>query len=153
MKLKTFIDTPPWEWPEDAARIFLEALRDDGVDESERLLAAELTGDSTVINDELAGELLAILSDDKESDNLCARAAISLGPALEYAFIDGFEDPDDVPISDNKFHEIQETLCRLYLHTDVAKEVRRRILEASARAPQDWHLDAIREAYASADDP
>jgi HEAT repeat protein len=151
MKLKTFIDTPPWEWPEDAARIFLEALRDDRVDESERLLAAELAGDSTVINDELADELLVIVGDDKESDSLRARAAISLGPALEYAFIDGFEDPDDVPISENKFHEIQESLCNLYLNTDVPKEVRRRVLEASVRAPQDWHPNAIWEAYASAD--
>jgi hypothetical protein len=46
MKLKTFRDTPPYEWPEDAARIFLAALRDDRADESERLLAAELAGDS-----------------------------------------------------------------------------------------------------------
>jgi hypothetical protein len=152
MKLKTFTDTPPWEWPEDADKIFLEALRNDQADESERLLAAELAGDSTVINDELADELLVIVSDDKESDSLRARAAISLGPALEYAFIDGFEDPDDVPISENKFHEIQEMLCNLYLDTGVPTEVRRRILEASVRAPQDWHPDAIREAYASADE-
>ena len=75
--------------------------------------------------------------------------------AFRQAFedIDGFEDPADVPISENKFHEIQEALCNLYLHTDVPKEVRRRILEASVRAPQDWHPDAIREAYASADEP
>jgi len=152
MKLKTYIDTPPWEWPEDADKIFLEALRDDQADESERLLAAELAGDSTVINDELADELLVIVSDDKESDSLRARAAISLGPALEYAFIDGFEDPDDVPISENKFQEIQETLCKLYLDTDVPKEVRRRILEASVRAPQDWHRSVIKEAYSSADE-
>jgi len=151
MDLKNFEDIPPWEWPEDADRIFLEALRDDQADESERLLAAELAGDSTVINDELAGELLVILSDDKESDSLRARAAISIGPALEYAFIDGFEVPEDVPISENKFHEIQKTLCKLYLNTNVPKEVRRRVLEASVRAPQDWHRDAIREAYSSAD--
>jgi hypothetical protein len=74
--------------------------------------------------------------------------------AFRQAFedIDGFEDPADVPISENKFHEIQEALCNLYLHTDVPKEVRRRILEASVRALQDWHPDAIREAYASADE-
>jgi hypothetical protein len=152
MKLKTYIDTPPWEWPEDADKIFSEALRDDQADESERLLAAELAGDATVINDELADELLGIVSDDNESAGLRARAAISLGPALEYVFIDGFEDPEEVPISENKFHEIQETLCKLYLDTDVPKEVRRRILEASVRAPQNWHPDAIREAYASADE-
>jgi hypothetical protein len=34
----------------------------------------------------------------------------------------------------------------------VPKDVRRRILEASVRAPQDWHPDAIRAAYASDDE-
>jgi len=152
MDLKIFADTPPWEWPEDAHNIFLAVLRDDQADESERLLAVGLAGESTVINDELAGEMLTIVSDDKDSDSLRARAAISLGPALEYAFIDGFEDPEDVPISENKFHEIQDSLCNLYLDTNVPKEVRRRVLEASVRAPQDWHQSAIREAYSSADE-
>jgi len=151
MGLKIFIDTPPWEWPEDADKMFLGILSNDQADESERLLAAELAGDSTVINDELVDALLAIVSGGKDSDSLRARAAISLGPALEYAYIDGFEDADDVPISENKFHEIRQSLCKLYLDTDVQQEVRRRILEASVRAPQDWHQDAIREAYSSAD--
>ena len=30
--------------------------------------------------------------------------------------------------------------------------MRRRILEASVRAPQDWHQDAVRAAYSSADE-
>ena len=151
MDLRFFKKTPSWEWPEDADRIIIKVLRDNQANESEHLLAAKLAGDSTVINDELAGELLAILSDDKVSDSLRARAAISLGPALEYAFIDGFDDPDDVPISENIFHEIQELLYKLYLNTNVPEEVRRRVLEASVRAPQDWHQKAIREAYSSED--
>ena len=152
MDLKIFIDIPPWEWPEDADKIFLETLRDDQADESERLLAAELAGDFTVINDELADELLVMVSGGEDSDSLRARAAISLGPALEYAYIDGFEDADDVLISENKFHEIQDSLYNLYMNTDIPQEVRRRILEASVRAPQDWHPDAIREAYSSAEE-
>jgi hypothetical protein len=32
MDLKNFMDTPPWEWPEDAAKKFLEILRDDQTD-------------------------------------------------------------------------------------------------------------------------
>jgi uncharacterized protein (UPF0147 family) len=143
MDLKNFIDTPPWEWPEGVDKILLKALRDDQADESERLLAAELAGDSTVINEELAGELLDIVSDDKDSDSLRARAAISLGSALEYAFIDGFEDPEDVPISENKFHEMQESLYNLYLDTNVPKEVRRRILEALETENQDIHYEAV----------
>jgi len=152
MALKIFEDIPPWEWPEDAARIFLRVLADDKADESERLLAAELGGDFVVINDELVDALLTIVHNGKDSDSLRARAAISLGPALEYAYIDGFEDAEDVPISENKFHEIQELLCKLFMDTDVPQEVRRRIIEASVRAPQDWHQDAIREAYSSADE-
>ena len=101
MALKIFEDIPPWEWPEDAAKIFLEVLRDDQADESERLLAAELAGEATVINDELVDALLAIVRSDHDPDSLRAKAVISLGPALEYAYIDGFEDAEDVPISEN----------------------------------------------------
>ena len=127
MKLKTFLETPPWDWPEDVDKIILKVLRDNSVDESERLLAVELASDSTVINDDLAGELLAIVYENKNSDSLRGRAAISLGPALEYAFIDGFEDPDDVPISENRFREIQESLYKLYFDANTPEEVRRRL--------------------------
>ena len=152
MALKIFEDIPPWEWPEDAAKIFLEVLRDDQADESERLLAAELAGDATVINDELVDALLAIVRSGHDPDSLRAKAVISLGPALEYAYIDGFEDAEDVPISENKFHEIQESLCKLYMDTKIPHEVRRRILEASVRATQEWHKNTIREAYSSGDE-
>jgi hypothetical protein len=152
MALKIFEDIPPWEWPEDAAKIFLEVLRDDQAVESERLLAAELAGDATVINDELVEALLTIVRSGHDPDSLRAKAVISLGPALEYAYIDGFEDAEDVPISENKFHEIQESLCKLYMDTKVPREVHRRILEASVRATQKWHKNAIREAYSSGDE-
>ena len=42
-------------------------------------------------------------------------------------------------------------LQKLYLDNSVPKEVRRRILEASVRAPEDWHKDAIKSAYLSGD--
>ena len=38
------------------------------------------------------------------------------------------------------------------MDTRVPHEVRRRILEASVRAPQKWHQNAIREAYSSGDE-
>ena len=41
--------------------MFLRVLRDDRADESDRLLAAKMAGDCTVINDELAGALLSIV--------------------------------------------------------------------------------------------
>ena len=152
MNLKTLHDTPPWEWPEDAGEMFLEILRDEQADESERLLAAELAGDSTVINDELADALLSILVSGDEPEDLRARAVISLGPALEYADIEGFDEPEYVPISEQTFTRIQKTLRKLYMDAGVPKEVRRLILEASVRAPQDWHRDAVRAAYSSYDE-
>ena len=81
-----------------------------------------------------------------------ATAAIALGPVLEQADMDGFEDPDDMPITEKTFRGIQESLRDLYLDADVPKEVRRRVLEASIRSPQHWHQDAIRAAYPSDDE-
>jgi hypothetical protein len=152
MDLKTLKDTPTWEWPEGAETMFLGILRDDRADESHRLLAAELAGDFTVINDELADVLLSILCSGDESEKMRGKTAISLGPALENADMDGFDDPDDVAISEQTFRKIQETLRKLYMDADVPKEVRRRTLEASVRAPQNWHPDAVRAAYSSDDD-
>jgi hypothetical protein len=152
MDLKTLKDTPPWDWPEGIGRMFLEILRDDQADESDRLLAAELAGDFTVINDDLATALLSIVPNGDESEELRGRAAVSLGPALEYAYIEEFEDPDDVAIREQTFRRIQETLRELYMDAEVPKDVRRRILEASVRAPQNWHPDAVRAAYSSDDE-
>lgn len=151
MDLKTLKDTPPCDWPEGAGKMFLGILRDGQADESDRLLATELAGDFTVINDELVDALLSILHSGVESEELRCQAVISLGAALEHADTDGFEDPGDVPITEQTFHGTQESLCKLYMDADVPKNVRRRILEASVRAPQDWHQDAVRAAYSSDD--
>jgi len=151
MDLKTLQEIPPWEWPEGAGKMFLGILRDEKADESERLLAAELAGDFTVIDDKLADELLAITCKGDEPEDLRAQAAISLGPALESADLDGFEDPEYVPITEQTFSRIQKTLRKLYLDAQVPTEVRRCILEASVRAPQAWHRDAVRAAYFSDD--
>ena len=110
MDLKTLLDTPPWDWPGDAGRTFWRILTDPRSKESDRLVAAELAGDFTVINDELADTLVTIASSADEPEQLRARAAISLGPVLEQADTDGFEDPDDVPVTENTFHTIQESL-------------------------------------------
>ena len=151
MDLKTFLDTPPWDWPRDAGRIFWRILVDQQANETDRLVAAELAGDFTVINDDLAATLLTIAGSPDEPEQLRARAAISLGPVLEHADTDGFEDPDDVPITERTFHNIQDSLEKLYRDNSTPKEVRRRSLEASVRAPQTWHQDAIRHAYLSGD--
>ena len=151
MDLRTLLDTPPWDWPRDAGRMLRKVLVDQQANESDRLVAAELAGDFTVINDDLADALLTIVCSADEPDQLRARAAISLGPVLEQAYTDGFEDPDDVPINEPTFRNIQDSMEKLYLDNNTPKEVRRRILEGSVRAPETWHQDAIKNAYSSGD--
>src|SRR5580658_717746 len=152
MDLKSLQDTPPWEWPLDAGKTFLRFLIDPRASESDRLIAADLAGDSVVIDDELAEALLTIVGSSDESEQLRARAVISLGPVLELADTDGFDDPDMLPpITERGFRKIQHSLRKLYLDASTPKEARRRILEASVRAPEEWHQDAIREAYSSGD--
>ncbi len=152
MDVKTLSEIAPWDWPEGASRTLLAVLADDRADASDRILAAELAGDFTAVNDNLVDALLSILQSGEASDELRGQAAISLGPVLEHADTGGFEDPDDVPISEGTFHRIQDSLRKLYTDAGVPKDVRRRILEASVRAPQGWHQDAIRAAYCSEDE-
>lgn len=149
-------EIPPWEWPEGTRDLLLDVLRDTRSTEADLLLAAELAGDYTVIDDELVGALLSILRDPDKPDEVRGAAAIAFGPALEQADLEGFDEipglPCDQPISESTFHEIQATLRELYSEAGVPKEVQRRILEGSVRAPEEWHADAIRAAYASGDD-
>ncbi len=152
MDLKVLKDAAPWDWPKDADRVLLEILGDERADETERLLAAELAGCFTVVNDELAGALLAIVLRSDETERLRSTAASSLGPVLEHCDVDGFEDDDYAPISEDTFRMIQKSLHGLYRDSDVPKEVRRRVLEASVHAPQEWHAEAVREAYSGTDE-
>ena len=150
--LEVLQDIPPWEWPEDTGEVLLGILLDDQAPEPDRALAAELAGDYTVINDELAQALLSNLANGNRSEEVRSRAAISLGPVLEQGYIEEFEDPDELPITQRTFDAIQQSLHELYADARAPKEVRRSILEASVRAPQDWHRDAVRAAYASDDE-
>jgi hypothetical protein len=152
MNLRTLTDTPPWDWPEGTGKALLDILRDDRGSESDLLLATELAGDFTVINDDLVDALLSILRRGDKPEAVRGRAAISLGPVVEHVDTESFEDFDDLPITGRTFHRIQESLRKLYMDANVPRDVRRRILEASVRAPQDWHPDAIRAAYASDDE-
>lgn len=151
MDLKILLDTPPWDWPRDAGKKFHQVLTDSKASEADRLIAAELAGDFTVINDALSDALLGIVSSADEPEELRATAAISFGAVLEHADMCEFDDPDDVPITEDTFHRIQLTLHKLYLDNGIPVLVRRRILEASVRAPEDWHLEAISQAWSSGD--
>jgi len=150
-ELNTLKDTPPWKWPKETGKLFLKILQDPGSDPTVRLLAIDLAGDFTVMDDRLAEVLLDILENEDETENLRTRAAISLGPVLEYSCTFGLES-DDSAISPEMAEQIKESFHRLYETTDVPKEVRRRILEVSVRAPQGWHKKAVRAAYASDDE-
>jgi hypothetical protein len=152
MNLKTLSDIPPWDWPEGTGKMLLDILRNHAAGEADLLLATELAGDCIVINDELADELLAIVRASDKSGEVRARAAISLGPALEDADIHGFEEPEYSSIGERTFAKIKASLHALYMDAGVPENVRRGILEASVRAPQRWHEHAIRAAYASGDE-
>jgi hypothetical protein len=153
MNLKTLKNTPPWDWPEDAGTVIMQTLADSQAKKSERLLAVELAGETVVLDDKIADALLAIVGSSDESENLRARAAISLGPGLEEADLEGFDEDDDEPhLSQRTFDAIQKTFRSLFHDARVPKEVRRRVLEASVRSPQDWHAAAVRSAYAGDDE-
>jgi hypothetical protein len=151
MDLTTLLDMPPWDWPRDARKMFQEALSDRRANESDRLAAASLAGDLTVIDNDLADALLAVAGNANEPEPLRVQVAISLGPVLEQAYTFEFEDPDDVPITEPTFRNIQDSLRKIYLDNRTPKELRRRVLEASVRAPEAWHRDAIGDAYSSGD--
>jgi hypothetical protein len=151
MDLNVLHATDPWDWPKETPALLLEVLKNAQATEEDLLKAVEMAGEFCVINDDLALALLAIVGQEDKPERIRGLSAIALGPALEDADTFGFEDPDDVPISETSFETIQSTFETLFANTDLPKEVRRRILEASVRAPQAWHKDAIRAAYADPD--
>lgn len=152
MNLEEIYEIAPWEWPEEADEIIFDALNDPDADPAQRLLAAEMAGNSVVANDKLARALLAIIENGEEAIKLRSQAAISLGPALEHAYLYEFDDPDDMQVTEKVFRLIQTALEKIYYDANFPKDVRRSILEASIRAPQEWHEKAVRAAYQSDDE-
>ena len=153
MDIKTLYDEIlPWEWPENAGEIFTKVLNDPSATLSDRLMAAEMAGDLVVFDDGLAATLLRVVSNSDEPVDLRKKAVISFGPAFENADIFAFEDPDDIVISEEEFHKLKKSLKHLYYDASVPEEVRRSILEAIIRAPEDWHTAAVRAAFNSSDE-
>jgi HEAT repeat protein len=152
MDLKIINDMPPWEWPAETAEMLLNVLCDPAADFSDRLLAVEMAGDMVVVNNELAETLLGVVENNDETEELRARAVISLGPALEHADIYEFDDPDDIVLSEEVFQRIQASLQKIYHDAGIPKNVRRRVLEAAVRAPLDWHSGAVQAAFAGEDE-
>jgi hypothetical protein len=152
MNLEILAELAPWDWPEETGQVLLNALRNPGLAQSDRMIAVELAGNFVVVNDELVAELLVIVGAAREPVDLRALAAIGIGPALESGDLDGFDEDYGAPISEGCYLETQKVFREVCRDAEVPKEVRRRVLEASVRAPQDWHREAIREAYASTDE-
>jgi hypothetical protein len=142
-------DIPPWEWPRDTPKRLLDVLNDRSASEPDRLIAARCAGDMVVVNDALVKALLRVVGAADESDEIRAAAAISLGPVLEHTDTFEFDDPEDTYISEDTFDLIQLAFEKLFVDESVPVLVRRRILEASVRAPEDWHRVAIELAYLS----
>ena len=149
MDLKTLKKTPSWEWPDNADGFLIGVLGDENADPADRMIAAELAGEFSVAGDKMADALLSVIKSNHENERLRTKAVSSLGPGLEYADMMEFEDPDDIMISEKTFKKIQGTLRKLYMDAGVSAFLRRRILEASVRAPQTWHQNAVRVAYKS----
>ncbi len=148
MDIHTLYDMPPWEWPTNTEAMIIELLRDGQAEMADRLVAAEMAGDYTNMNDALADALLVVIRNGDESTDLRGTAAIALGGSLEHAYTMGFEDEDDILLTEDGFHQVLHTLQQLYVDPDNPDELRQKLLEASVRAPQDWHEEAVRTALA-----
>lgn len=151
MDLSYFQANPPWEWPENAGEFLYNIFQDQQAELEDRLLAAEFAGDMVVISDEIARALLSIVADESEDEELRGQAAISLGPILEHTDLEGFDDPEEIYITEQTFDQIKSTFAKLYQDESVPKQLRRKILEISVRASQDWPKEAVRAAYQSED--
>lgn len=150
MNLKQLERTPPWDWPDSAGALLIRVLLDRAQPLDDRLVAAQLAGDCTVVNDDIADGLLSILESSEEPETLRSKAAISLGPALELVDTMGPDDPDS-PMTTTKFDYVQERLASMFGDDTLPPDLRRSLLEASVRAPQPWHRDAIESALSSDD--
>lgn len=152
MDIQTLSNMPPWEWPGMAGELIRNVLGEKSAPLADRLLAADMAGDEVVMNDEMAALSLAVVRDSSEPEELRCKAAISLGPALEYGDMMEFDDPEEIMLSEKMFHEVQEQLRDIFQDKNIPKNVRRRVLEAAVRAPMDWHESAVQEAYADNDE-
>jgi len=140
-------NTPPWEWPVDAGPRLRATIEDRRASLAHRLAAVELAGDVTIVDDAMAGTLLRVAASDDEDTELRGRAAIALGPALELMDEWVPADLDEPLLSAEVVTRIKQTFRRLYADAGVPGAVRRRVLEAAVRAPEDWHHGAARAAW------
>jgi len=152
LNLKKLKNAPPWDWPANASDIVISALSNRKASKADRLLAADLAGEYVILSEEIFDALITVVCSHEESAELRSTAAIALGPGLEDSFAGDYEDIEDPPALSELFvQKIQKMLRDIYLDADAPKSVRRSVLEASVRDPQEWHAGAIKSAYNSDD--
>lgn len=152
MELHFLKDLPPWEFPEEIQDILLSALNDPATETTDKLLAVELAGSAGFLALPLAKGLISLIDNENEDIELRSMAAIALGPTLEMSALDEFDSPYFEDFCKESYSYIRDSLNRLHGKTSLPVQVRRSILEASVRDPQDWHKEAVLKAYHS-DDP
>jgi hypothetical protein len=136
------------ECPKDCRSALFEIL--EGDDPDLKLRALEFTS-GLVDGDPTALRHLELVEATGEPSEVRARAASALAPALE-EYGSGWEDPyRSRALSRDGYRRVQNRLERVYRQAMAPKLVRRRVLEASARAPESWHRGAIRAAWKEAD--
>jgi len=146
MKFEALKTTPPWEWPDGADRTILSALQNSSAKPEDRELAAEMAGDSVVVNPVLIGALLEITGTPSEDEDLRSACIMALGPVLELLDMGDLEDQKELRDCAIRIPEILQTL---HLDTGQPTILRRRALETSVRLDQDWHSDAVTVAFNS----
>src|SRR5581483_4651149 len=138
-KLTLLDKLPPWEWPPDAERTIVAVLGNRSRPAAERIRAAHLAGENPNITDSQTAKLTAIVADSADPDEVRIAAAIALGPGLETQDMeDGDSELDEPPLTDLVFARAKRTLHRVYDDPASSKLLRRRVLEAAVRAPEDW---------------
>lgn len=145
-------ETPSWEWPENAGEILSGAISDKDAPLNDRILAVELSGDARVLDDDLAALLIEVIMDGDEPEELRCHVPFALGFAIEYGDMMGFDEPDDIILSEKEYNDVLECLRSIYYDVDAPKALRRRALEGVVRNPSNWQKKAIQGAYASDDD-
>lgn len=157
MEMEVLAQIPDWDWPAGTAGEVRAVLEDREAPPAERILAAEMAGSLTILDPSLAEGLLTVLQNPDEEEDLRGRSAIAFGGALEYAFLEGFDDPlgtgflEEPILTEPVLKGIQSVLRDTYQDPSIPKLVRRRALEASVRAPDSWHTGAIRAAFHDGD--
>ncbi|ROQ92290.1 HEAT repeat domain-containing protein [Desulfosoma caldarium] len=152
MDMEALYDRPSWEWPQGTKEKLVTLVHSTKAPTEDREIAAELLSDISVMDDHVAHILLNIAANPNENPSLRGTAAVALGAALEYVDVEGFDDPEENPLSQEAFKHIQQTFYKLFHDPRTPEDVRRHVFEGSVRAPLEWHREAIAGAYASKDD-